>query len=449
MEQTDLFSRDEAQALAERVLGYSAAEQARVRLIGLRQGNTRFAENQVTTAGDVTDADVVVTSAFGRQVASARTNRFDEASLRRAVATSEQLARLVPENPEYLGELGPQTYTAPTAEFASTAGLGPAARAAAVADVAGRVHARGLVGTGFLPYEARARAVATSSGLFAHSTATLANLTLTVRTPDGAGSGWAGASAHDWSQVDPAALAERAIEKAERSRDAQAVEPGEWTVVLEPAAVADMVGLLVGALDARRADEGRSAFSRAGGGTRVGERIFDERVRIHSDPADPLLFTNPFNDEGLPNARTEWVEGGVLRSLVYDRFWAQSQGRTPTGFLSGYYMAGGDATIDEMVASTERGLLLTRFWYIRSVDPRTLLFTGLTRDGTFLIEGGRITRAVKNLRWNESPIFMLNNVEMMGRPTRVAADSGGTGPSIVVPPLKLRGFTFTSVSDAV
>jgi predicted Zn-dependent protease len=112
-------------------------------------------------------------------------------------------------------------------------------------------------------------------------------------------------------------------------------------------------------------------------------------------------------------------------------------------------MAGGDATVDEMVASTERGLLVTRLWYIRSVDPRTLLYTGLTRDGTFLIEGGRITRAAKNLRWNESPIYMLNNVEMMGRPTRVAADSGGTGPSVVVPPLKVRGFTFTSVSDAV
>ena len=450
MERTDLFSREEARSLAQRVLGYSSAEQARVRLSGTRQGNTRFAENQVTTAGDVTDAEIVVTSAFSRRVASARTNRFDDESLRRVVATSEQLARLVPENPEYLDELGPQTYTTPTADFASTAGLGPAERAAAVAEVARRVHARGLVGTGFLPYEARARAVATSRGLFAHAASTLANLTLTVRTPDGAGSGWAGTSAHDWSEVDPADIAERAIEKAERSRDAQPVEPGEWTVILEPMAVADMVALLVGALDARRADEGRSAFSRAGGGTRVGERIFDERVRIHSDPADPLLFTTPFNDEGLPNVRTEWVEGGVLRNLVYDRFWAESQGRTPTGFPSGsYYMAGGDATIDEMVASTERGLLLTRLWYIRSVDPRTLLYTGLTRDGTFLIEGGRITRAVKNLRWNESPIFILNNVEMMGRPTRVAADSGGTGPSVVVPPLKVRGFTFTSVSDAV
>jgi predicted Zn-dependent protease len=210
-----------------------------------------------------------------------------------------------------------------------------------------------------------------------------------------------------------------------------------------------MVDLLVGALDARRADEGRSAFARAGGGTRVGEQIFDERVRIHSDPADPLLFTSPFNDEGLPNARADWVEGGVLRNLAYSRFWAQRQGRTPTAFTSGYYMAGGDATVDEMVASTERGLLVTRFWYIRSVDPRTLLYTGLTRDGTFLIEGGRVTRAAKNMRWNESPIFILNSVEMMGRPTRVANDSGGTGPAVVVPALKVRGFTFTSVSDAV
>jgi predicted Zn-dependent protease len=446
---TDLFSRDEARALAQRVLGFSVAEQARVRLSGTREGNTRFAENQVTTAGDVADAEVLVTSAFGRRVASARTNRLDDESLRRVVAMSEQLARLVPENPEYLDELGPQTYTAPTAHFASTAGLGPAERAAAVAQIARRVHERGLVGTGFLPFEARARAVATSRGLFAHTTSTLANLTLTVRTPDGAGSGWAGTSAHDWSAVDPAALAEEAIHKAERSRDAQPVEPGEWTVILEPRAVADMVDLLVRALDARRADEGRSAFSRAGGGTLVGERVFDERVRLHSDPADPLLFTSPFNDEGLPNTRMEWVDGGVLRNLTHSRYWAERQGRPPAGFISGYYMGGGDSTIEEMIASTERGLLVTRLWYIRSVDPRTLLYTGLTRDGTFLIEGGRITRAAKNMRWNESPMFILNNLEMMGRPTRVANDSGGTGPSVVVPPLKVRGFTFTSISDAV
>lgn len=446
----DGFSRDEAQALTARVLALSTADEARVNLQSGRRGNTRWAGNGVSTGGDIADAGLVVTSAFGKRVASATTNQFDDASLRRAVETSERLARLVPENPEYVGQLGPQTVPEPQAFVASTAGLDPEARAAAVAEVSRRASARGLVSTGFLPFEAGQRAVATSRGLFAYDRTTAAALTTTVRTPEGDGSGWAGAAATDWTDVDPAALAERAIEKAERSRGAEAVEPGRWTVVLEPSAVGSMLGLLMGSLSARQADEGRSFFARPGGGTRLGERFVDERVRITSDPLAPGLFSTPFSDEGLPNRPTTWVENGALQNLIYDRFWAQEKGREPTGFPAGYAMAGGDATVDEMIASTERGLLVTRLWYIRSVDPRAILFTGLTRDGTFLIEDGRVTRAVKNLRWNESPVAMLNGVEAMGRPVRVpAGESGEIGSSVVVPPLKLSGFTFTSVSDAV
>jgi predicted Zn-dependent protease len=145
-----------------------------------------------------------------------------------------------------------------------------------------------------------------------------------------------------------------------------------------------------------------------------------------------------------------WVENGTLENLAYDRFWAQQQERAPTGFPSGFAMAGGDATVEEMIAATGHGLLVTRFWYIRAVDPRTILFTGLTRDGTFLIENGRVTAAVRNLRWNESPIAILNSIEMMGRPERVSAtESGDIGPAVVVPALRVRNFRFTSVSDAV
>lgn len=450
MAQTKFFSREEARAIADRVLGFSTAEQARVNIWSGAEGNTRFAVNQISTAGDVANAQIVVTSAFGRRVASATTNRFDDESLRRVVETSERLARLVPEDPEYLGELEAQQYPETRAFFDSTADLSPETRAAAVMEVTSRARNRDLVSTGFLPYQAGSQAVASSRGLFAYNQATQANFTTTVRTPDGTGSGWAGSGAHDWSQVNTRELAERAIEKAERSRNPRAVEPGRWTVVLEPTAVANLVSLMMFSLAARTADEGRSFFARQGGGNRIGERFLDERVSIYTDPSDPNLFSTPFTSEGLPNRRTQWVENGTLQNLVYDRFWAQRQGKEPTGFPAGYYMAGGDATLDEMIASTQRGLLVTRFWYIRSVDPRTILFTGLTRDGTFLIENGRITTAVKNLRWNETPIFMLNNIETMGRPTRVSAsESGDVGPAVVVPPLKVRDFTFTSLSDAV
>jgi predicted Zn-dependent protease len=444
------FSREESQRISERALSFSRADEARVNLQSGATGNTRFAVNQITTSGDVSNASLVVTSAFGRRVASATTNRFDDEALRRVVETSERLARLTPENPEYLGELGPQEYPRVSSYFESTASLDAARRAAEVQRVVRPASAAGLVSAGFLINRGGSRAVATSQGLFAYDDATLATLTQTVRTPDGGGSGWAGIGGNDWARVDVAEATARAVRKAELSRDTVEVEPGAWTVILEPTAVGNLVQLMMNAMNARTADEGRSFYSRPGGGNRIGERIVDPRVTIWSDPEDPHLFNAPFGGDGLPNRRVVWVENGELRNLRYDRFWAARQGREPTGFADGYMMAGGDATLDEMIASTERGLLVTRFWYIRSVDPRTILFTGLTRDGTFLVENGRITRAVKNMRWNESPIALLNHIEMMGQPIRVnASGSGDLGSNVVVPAIKARNFTFTSVSDAV
>jgi predicted Zn-dependent protease len=444
-----VMTREQMQAIARRALAFSTADQARVNISAGAQGNTRFAVNQITTGGDVQNVTVVVMSAFGRRVASATTNGTDDESLRHVVEMSERLARVVPENPEYLGELGPQTYTERSSLAAATANLSADQRARAVNAVTAPAAERGLVSTGFLSHGAGASAVATSQGLFAYNTSSRVSFTTTVRTPDGTGSGWAGAGSHDWADLDVGEISRRAIEKAELSRSPRDVEPGRWTVILEPTAAANMIDLMLNALSGRLADEGRSFFARPDG-NRIGERFLDERVTIWSDPADERLFSAPFSGEGLPNQRMLWVENGTLRNLVYDRFWAQRQNREPTGFVSGWYMEGGDASVEDMIRSTERGLLLTRLWYIRSVDPRTILFTGLTRDGTFLIENGRIAHAVKNLRWNESPIFMLNNVEAIGRPTRVVIGESGDSPNTVfVPALKVRDFTFTSVSDAV
>lgn len=444
------LSRAEARALAERVLGFSRAEQARVSIDSGATGNTRFASNQISTAGDVTDTTVTITSAFGRRVASSTTNLLDDASLRAAVQTSERLAPLSPEDPEYLGELGPVPVPERDSVFATTAELSPEARARAVAEVTTPAAARSLVATGFAVHRTGSSAVMTTRGQFAYQASSNANFSTTVRTPDGDGSGWAGAGFFDWNELDAGSLAARAMEKAERSRGARDVEPGRWVTILEPTAVANMLGLMMGALGARAADEGRSFFSRPGGGNRIGERFVDDRVTIWSDPLDPRLFTTPFTEEGLPNRREVWVENGVLRTLTYNRYWAQRQNREPTGFPTGYYMEGGDATLDDMIRSTERGLLVTRFWYIRSVDPRTILYTGLSRDGTFMIENGRVAHPVKNLRWNESPVFMLGNIEMIGRPVRVSpSESSEVASAVVVPPLKVRDFTFTSVSDAV
>ena len=450
LEPARYLSRAEAEVLAKRALSIATADATRVTLQSGSRGNTRFALNQISTAGDDFNTTVAVRSLFGKRSATVTTNKLDDAGLRYAVETSERLAKLAPEDPEEMGELAPQQYAESRAWSDATAALDPMQRASAVRAITQPSRDAGLHGTGYLETNAGSFAVANSKGLFAYARGTGAALTTTVRTPDGNGSGWAGAAHHDWARLQPAVIGARAIEKARLSANAVAIEPGRYTVVLEPTAVGNLVQNLGFALNARNADEGRSFFSKPGGGNKIGMKIVDERVTIVSDPLDPEAPGNTFTNEGLPTSRTVWVESGVVRNLAYDRYWAQRSGRQPVPFVFSLSMSGGTATIDELIASTQRGILVTRFWYIRPVDPRVLLVTGLTRDGTFLIENGKITKAVKNLRFNESPIFMLNNVEAMGRPVRVSAsESGSPGVAVVVPPLKVRDFTFTSLSDAV
>jgi predicted Zn-dependent protease len=444
------LSRAEAEALAKRVLSFSRAEECRVSINSGTRGNTRFAVSQISTAGDDYNTTVSIRSTFGKRSAVSTTNALDDDSLKAAVEMSERLAKLAPEDPEAMPELGPQQYREGKGWSDATAQLEPAGRAAAVRRVTDPARAAGLDATGYMEHEGGSFAVANSRGLFAYARETGVAFTTTVRTPDGTGSGWAGAAHHDWAKLDTAALGARAIDKAKRSVNPVAVEPGRYTVILEPTAVGNLVQLMAFAMNARNADEGRSFFSKQGGGNKIGMKVVDERVTITSDPLDPEAYGNTFTGEGLPVGQTTWIENGVVRNLAYDRYWAQKSGREPVPFAGTFRMSGGESSIEDMIAGTQRGILVTRFWYIRPVDPRTILYTGLTRDGTFLIENGKITRAVKNLRFNESPVFMLNNLEAMGRPVRVSAsEDGSPGLAIVVPPIKTRDFSFTSLSDAV
>lgn len=461
-----LLSRDECQALTKKVLSFATADETRVTITSSANGNMRFAVNQASTSGDNVDNVITVRSAFGKRSASSTTNARDDASLKSVVQRAEALAKLAPEDPEAMPELGPQTYTDSPAWSDATASLDATGRAAAVNAITSIAKAGGLVSTGFLDTSLSVFAIANSKGLFGYSRQTAAALTTTVRTADATGSGWAGASTNDFSKIDSAALGRRAADKAKRSVNPVAIEPGRYTVVLEPTAVANLVQLIAGSLDARGADEGRSFFSKPGGGTKIGMRVVDERVTLFSDPQDPDTPGATFSPDGLPLSRRVWIEKGVLKTLSYDRYWAQRQKVEPNtgggggrgggggggggGAGGGLKMLGDNHSIEDLIASTERGILCTRFWYIRPVDQRTILFTGLTRDGTFLIEKGKITRPVKNLRWNESPIFMLNNLEMLGRPERVnSSESGSAGGAIVMPSVKARDFNFTSASDAV
>ena len=438
----------EAKKLTDRVLALSQADSCIVSLSGREHGNIRFALNNVTTSGFQDDLTLSITSNFGKRSGTVTLNELAEASIAAAVKKSEAIARLAPEDPEFLAPLGPQKFLESRVYFERTANAKPDKLAALCAPAIREAADRKVTTAGYLRAGAGFGAMATSNGLFVFEKSTEALFTVSARTSDGTGSGWAGQAFHDIARLDTAALGRIAVQKTLESRQPVALEPGKYTVILEPSAVGDLVGLMLGSFDARSADEGRSPFTKKGGGNKVGEKLFGERVNLYSDPQEAIAPGGIYTTDGLPATRRVWVENGVLRNLTWPRYWAQKSGRDPVPFPTNLVMAGGDTPVDEMIRRTKRGVLVTRLWYIRVVDPRTLVLTGLTRDGTFLIENGKLARPVKNFRFNESPIAMLNNIEAMGPGERATGSEVDNWP-LRVPPLLVKDFTFSSRSDAV
>lgn len=442
-----LLNEQEAKRLLEKVIRLSKAEACEAFLSGEVRGNIRYARNEVSTSGSLTNQNLVVQSSFGKKVGTATIDEFDDASLEKVVRRAEELARLAPENPEYMDPLGAQTYGTSRGHFPSTAGFKADKRAEAVAKSLSIADQDGLSSAGYLESSDGFSALMNSKGLFAYYPSTSVNFSLTVRTADGTGSGYVIRGYNDVDKLDTAALTRLAVQKAQGSVGAKALEPGKYTVILEPTAAAVLMESLYGNLDARSADEGRSAFSLPGGKTRLGEKIVDERVNIYSDPSHSELPAAPYSGDGLPQKKVNWIEKGVVKNLAYSRYWAQQKGVSPLPYPGNLIMDGGNETLEEMIRGTKKGILVTKLWYIRPVDPQTLLMTGLTRDGTFYIEDGKIKHPVKNFRFNESPIIMLNNLESLGKPERVVSTE--SDQSYIVPPMKIREFTFSSLSDAV
>jgi predicted Zn-dependent protease len=446
-----IWTAEQAKVLVDRVLGFSKAEETFVAINGTDRANLRFARNTATTAGASSGTSLAITASFGKRSGTVTTAQFDDESLQRALRSAEEIAKVSPENPEAIPVLGPQTYSKVNAYFEDAATATPEWRAASAETAILLSKKQDVVSAGFVETQAAMRSVATSKGLFAYDRFTAADYNLTARTPDGSGSGWASKSFNELRLLDPPRLAEAAIDKAARSKTPAAIEPGKYTVVLEPAALADLLAFMLFSTDARQADEGRSFFSKKGGGNRIGDQIVGEKVRIYSDPAHPLAPSVSFDFQGLPISSIVWVENGSMKNLFYSRFWAEKMGKTPTAQPANIIMEGGTATMADLIAGTERGVLVTRFWYIRPLDPQTILLTGLTRDGLFMIEKGKVTRAVKNMRWNESPIVALNNIDAMTPVERVVSGEGlgGSGLALVCPAARIREFTFSSASDAV
>lgn len=436
-----IYSKEEARKIMEKALSFSKSDACEVNLTGSESGNIRYARNSVSTSGHRSNQTLVAQANFGKKSGTATIDEFDDVSLEKVVRRAEELAQLSPENPEFMEPMEPQEYLESKTYIESTANIKPEDRTQIAADSIEPARAKDVTAAGFLNDSNDFSAMMNSKGLFAYNRSTNIDFTVTMRTNDGTGSGWATREANDIAKLGASEASRRAIDKAVMSREAKAIEPGKYTVILEPAASSQLLRNMFGSFNARRADEGRSFMSKEGGGTKIGDKIVDERVNLWSDPQHPDAPSATWSGNGLPRKKMKWIEGGVVKNLFYSRFWAKEKGVDPVPFPSNGVMDGGDTSLEDMIKSTKRGILVTRLWYIRNVDPQTLLYTGLTRDGTFFIEDGKIKHPVKNFRFNESPIIMLNNLESLGKQERVNGN--------LIPYMKVRDFNFTSLSDAV
>ena len=436
-----ILSKDQAESILKKALSFSKAEECTIVLRGSEGGNIRYARNSVSTAGDVSEMSLAVNASFGKKTGLATINQFDDEALKNVVKRAEELAQLAPDNKEHMPLLGPQTYSESITYNEATAAVGPELRADAVGKSLGIAREGKLDAAGFLENSTDFDAMMNSKGLFAYNKSTDVSFSVTMRNQAGTGSGYVDKSFNDVRKLDVASLTRVAAAKANGSAGGKAIEPGKYTVILEPLAASDIIRGMFNGFDARNADEGRSYMSKKGGGSRLGEQLFDEKITIYSDPLNPDLPFSPFTNDGRPQKKTVWVEKGVVKKLSYSRYWAQQKNVEAQPQPTRMIFEGGTASLEDMIKNTDKGILVTRFYYIRNVDAQTLLLTGLTRDGTFFIENGKIQFPIKNFRFNESPVIMLNNVEELGKPER-------TG-SMIVPPMKIKDFTFTSLSDAV
>jgi predicted Zn-dependent protease len=443
-----MLDRDEALKICETVLAHAksaGAEDATVSLQSSVLSHARFADNRISTSGRADDLEIALSVWIGRRRGSITGNAPDAGALKALADDAAQIARVSPVHREYVPSPGPATYPDARGFATATADVDAGARAVKLQAVLEACRGAKVTGAGFHSARASAIAAATANGNRRYFRTSEAGLSVTARSADGTGSGYYSGDHYDLARLDTARIAERAVAKAVRSREPKPIEPAAYPVILEPQAVADLLGFLTGSFDARTADEGRSAFSAKEGKTRLGEKLFSERFNLYSDPMHAELPALPATNEGVPAARLTLVRNGVLENLEYSRFWAQERKREPTAGPVNYIIESSEppVALDEMIGNTPRGLLISRFWYVRLVDPRTIVLTGLTRDGLWWIDKGKISHPVRNLRFNQSVLAMLApwNVEAIGAPERLSP--------FMAPALKLGSFTFTSVSDAI
>jgi PmbA protein len=431
---------------AARALGIADAE---AMLLAGSSALTRFANNAIHQNVAERSGQLSVRVQIDGRTARATTNLLDDASIREVVEQSAALTKLQEPDPSLLPLCGTglPAWEPITRHHQPTAEVTPTGRAKAVAEAIHIVESAGQTAAGIYSTSEGLFALLNSNGVFAYYTETMAQFSITAMAADS--SGWAKGSACSHRDLDPAAMARSAADKAQASRDPVELPPGAYTVILEPAAVLDLAGQMFGDFSATAIADGRS-FLR----DRIGEKLFGDNITIYDDAYHALQAGAPFDGEGVPRRQLTLVDQGVVRDVAFCRQAAHTAGVEPTGHgfplpnefgeaPMNIVIAGGTTPLEDMIASTPRGILVTRLWYIREVDPYEKIMTGMTRDGTFLIEDGRITRGVRNFRFNQALPEMLSNLEALSPSVRA---SGEEAFDMVVPAMKIRGFHFTEVT---
>ncbi len=439
------ITQSEALSLVDFAIAQSQADEVFVSLSASETALSRFSENQISQNVRKHTFNLTVTSYFGKRSAAASTTELDRNAIAQTLRRAEDLARIAPEDPEWVELLPKQTYSDRTPAFdRATATLSPLRKGEIIQQVCSLSKESGVNGSGTLSTQVSLDAIGNSAGLRGCDRTTEADFSFTARIDNG--SSWNRCTAWSIEQLPIIELTRQVIQRAIASRNSQGIEPGNYTVIFEPNAFASLLPWVIWNLDARAADEGRSFMSRRDEsgqptGNKVGEQLFNSLVQVERNPAHPLLQGGRFFSDGLGNKPLDIIQDGTVQTLSYSRFWAKEQSQEPTGAMYPIVMAGSDQTVEDLIASTERGILVSRAWYVRYVNPRTLEVTGMTRDGTFLIENGRISHPVKNLRFNQCLPAMLQNVVALSQTKRCG--------SSVIPGCKVNDFHFSSITDSI
>lgn len=441
------MSREDCQRLFERVLKLTSGGGETTAYIDSRwTGNLRWARNRVTTAGDTRNNTIRITREINGAGATMGTNKFDDDSLKLTIESAERIIQYNSERPDAPLPPKQQQYLQPKLWSDASHTLDSHSRSSVARGLVQPAAARHLVSAGYIQADALTRSVLNTRAMDAYYPATRAEYSVTVRNPTGTGSGWAGVDYNDWAKIDANAISQRALQKCVDSADPRAIEPGRYTVILEPQAVHDLFVSAIYALDRLPAEMFMTVYTLRPGQSKIGLKILSEEITVSTDPMDPEAGYIPFDQSGMPYKATTWISNGVLKELAYDRGYALAAlgYGAPQPNPRAYRMSGGKTSIEEMIATTERGLLVTRLSGVHVLDAPSLLSSGTTRDGLWLIERGKIKYPVKNMRFTDSPMFAFNSVMQMGVPTRVFADY-----PTVVPAIKARDFNFSMLADAV